>query len=71
MRGHPVAKPAYPPRFAIAEGDQTNMLHAVLHARRIETIHSGQRWRISSAYGIEITHNIFNAISYHPEECRQ
>lgn len=60
--GHPVAKPLHP-RFAIAEGDQTNMLHAVLHARRIETIHSGQRWEDIKRYGIEITHNIFNAPS--------
>lgn len=56
----PVAKPLHP-RFAIEEGTETNMLHAVLHARRIETIHSGQRWEDIKRYGIEITHNIFNA----------
>lgn len=58
LSGEPVAKPLHP-KFAIEEGMQTYMLQAVLHARRIETVHSGQRWEDIKRYGIEITHNVF------------
>lgn len=48
------------PQFAIATGQQTAMLHAVLHARRIETVHEGQRWEDIKRYGIEVVHNVYN-----------
>jgi hypothetical protein len=40
---------------------QTNMLHAVLHARRVESIHEGGRWMDIKRYGISITHNIYGS----------
>ena len=36
------------------------MIHGVLHARRIETIHEGKRWLDIRRYGIELTHNLVN-----------
>lgn len=39
---------------------QTRMLHAVLHARRVEGIHEGVRWLDIKRYGISITHNVYN-----------
>lgn len=41
--------------------DQTCMLYAVLHARRVETIHEGHRWPDIKRYGITVTHNIHNS----------
>lgn len=38
---------------------QTNMLHAVLHARRVEGIHEGIRWLDIKRYGISVKHNIY------------
>ena len=38
---------------------QTNMLHAVLHARRVEGIHEGVRWLDIKRYGIAIKHIIY------------
>jgi len=40
---------------------QTNMLHAVLHARRVESIHEGGRWMDIKRYGLSITHNIYGS----------
>lgn len=40
--------------------DQTCMLYAVLHARRVETIHEGHRWPDIKRYGLTVTHNIHN-----------
>lgn len=54
---HPVAKPLHP-KFELEPGLQTNLIQAVLHARRIESIHTGQRWEDIKRYGIEITHNV-------------
>lgn len=48
------------PRFAIEEGDQTAMINACLHARRIETVHEGWRWLDTKRYGIEVRHNVAN-----------
>lgn len=59
QQGLPVAKTLHP-KFAISAGDQTNMLHAVLHARRIETVHEGQRWEDIKRYGIEVVHTVYN-----------
>lgn len=38
---------------------QTNMLHAVLHARRVEGIHEGVRWLDIKRYGLSIKHLIY------------
>lgn len=48
------------PKFALEEGMQTNLLKAVIHARRIETVHEGERWQDIKRFGIEISHNIEN-----------
>lgn len=42
------------PDFQLEEGDQTNMIHAILMMRRLETIHMGLRWFDIKRYGIEI-----------------
>lgn len=39
---------------------QEAMLHAVLHARRVEGIHEGIRWLDIKRYGISYEHNIYN-----------
>lgn len=39
---------------------QTNMLYAVLHARRVEGIHEGIRWLDIKRYGIAIRHGIYD-----------
>lgn len=36
---------------------QENFIHALLHIRRMECIHSGMRWLDVKRWGIEITHN--------------
>lgn len=51
-----VRKPLNPKFVTLEEGMQTNMIHAVLHARRIETVHEGKRWLDIRRYGIQITH---------------
>ena len=48
------------PKFALEAGLQTNLLKAVIHARRIETVHEGERWQDIKRFGIEISHNIEN-----------
>lgn len=53
-----VSKPLHP-KFDIAAGMQTNMMHAVLHARRILSMHDGTRWDDIKRYGIEITHKLY------------
>lgn len=42
------------------EEKQTNMIYAILHARRVEGIHEGVRWLDIKRYGISITHNIYD-----------
>ncbi|MGI6074126.1 MAG: RagB/SusD family nutrient uptake outer membrane protein [Fermentimonas sp.] len=45
-------------KFPIEEGTQEMMLQGLLHARRIETMHSGLRWLDIRRYGIEVIHNV-------------
>lgn len=54
-----VSKPLHP-KFDLAQGMQTNMIQAVLHARRIVSMHDGTRWDDVKRYGIEITHKLYN-----------
>lgn len=44
------------PLFAL-DAYQENFMHALLHIRRMETIHGGLRWLDVKRWGIEITHN--------------
>lgn len=46
-----------PRGFTVTNGNQENMIHCILHLRRIENIHEGLRWQDIKRYGIEITHN--------------
>ena len=34
-----------------------NLIHCILHLRRVETLHDGLRWYDVKRYGIEISHN--------------
>ncbi len=40
--------------------EQTYLIHAVLHARRVEGLHEGIRWMDIKRYGISYQHNIYN-----------
>lgn len=42
------------PDFSIESGVQENMLHCLLHMRRIATLHEGLRWQDIKRYGITI-----------------
>ena len=43
--------------YSFTEGVQENLIQAILHIRRIENVHDGQRWYDIKRYGIEIAHN--------------
>ena len=43
------------------DSDQTSMIYAVLHARRVEGIHDGTRWLDIKRYGIAVEHNVYNS----------
>lgn len=51
-----IKKAINPVGFKIEEGDQEELIHCILHLRRIETIHEGLRWHDIKRYGIEISH---------------
>lgn len=40
----------------VLTGDELNVLYCVLHYRRMETIHEGDRWFDIKRYGMKITH---------------
>ena len=42
------------PAFPLEPGTQTNMCYALLHMRRVETVHMGLRWFDTKRYGITI-----------------
>lgn len=42
------------PEFTIEKGTQENMIHAILHARRITTLHEGLRWLDIKRFGITV-----------------
>ncbi len=48
------------PKFAkpLKSGMQTQLINAVLHAKRILSVYDGERWDDIKRYGIEITHPI-------------
>lgn len=50
----PTVKKQLNPDFTITPGEQENLIHAVLHARRITSLHEGLRWFDVKRYGIEI-----------------
>ncbi len=50
----PTPKKRLNPDFTVTEGEQENLIHAVLHARRVTCLHEGLRWQDVKRYGIEI-----------------
>lgn len=50
----PTVKKKLNPDFIIANKEQENMLHCLLHLRRLLTIHEGLRWADIKRFGIEI-----------------
>ena len=42
------------PEFTVASGTQENMIHAILHARRITTLYEGLRWLDIKRFGITV-----------------
>ena len=57
----PTPKKRLNPDFTIEAGEQENLLHAVLHLRRMLTLHEGLRWFDVKRYGIEISRRRINA----------
>ena len=51
---NPTPKKRLDPDFTVTPGEQENLIHAILHARRVTTLHEGQRWQDVKRYGIEI-----------------
>ena len=50
----PTPKKALHPDFTVESGTQENLIHAILHVRRILTLHEGLRWFDIKRYGLEI-----------------
>ena len=50
----PTPKKRLDPDFTVTPGEQENLIHAILHARRVTTLHEGLRWYDVKRYGIEI-----------------
>lgn len=50
----PTPKKRLDPDFTVEPGEQENLIHAILHARRVMTLHEGLRWQDVKRYGIEI-----------------
>lgn len=51
-----IKKPLHPQGFTVEEGTMTNMLHLILHIRRLETYWQGLRFIDIKRYGIEFSH---------------
>lgn len=57
----PTPKKALAPQFPIASESQRNLIYALLHIRRIETLHTGLRWFDIKRYGIEIYRRLISS----------
>lgn len=49
------------PDFTFVDEIQENLIHCILHARRIVTLHEGLRWFDIKRYGIEIERRVIDA----------
>lgn len=56
----PTVKKRLNPDFSIETGIQENLIHCILHARRVLTVHEGLRWQDVKRYGIVIYRRLFN-----------
>ena len=54
----PTPKKKLDPDFIVESGTQENMIHFILHARRILTLHEGLRWGDIKRYGITVYRRI-------------
>lgn len=50
----PTVKKELHPEFTIEKGTQENLIHAILQARRITTLHEGLRWLDIKRFGITV-----------------
>lgn len=57
----PTAKKELHPDFTVEEGTQENLIHAILHTRRLLCLHEGLRWFDVKRYGITIYRRTCNA----------
>ena len=57
----PTAKKELHPDFAIESGTQENLIHAILHTRRLLCLHEGLRWFDVKRFGITIYRRTCNA----------
>jgi hypothetical protein len=53
-----VPHPEMKSRFNIQEGEQENLIRAILAVRRLETIHAGLRWLDVKRHGIVVKHPV-------------
>ena len=53
--------------------EQAYLIHAILHARRVECLHEGMRWLDIKRYGISYQHNVYNSepITLLPDDPRK
>lgn len=59
----PTVKKTLNPDFVIEDGMQENIIHCILHARRILTLEEGLRWQDIKRYGIVIYRRYFEGHS--------
>lgn len=52
-----IKKQLNPQGFTILDSDTENLLHCILHMRRVLSVHEGLRWHDIKRFGIEIAHN--------------
>ena len=57
---NPTPKKALNPDFAVEQGQQENFIQAILHTRRILTLHEGLRWFDVKRYGLKIYRRTYN-----------
>ena len=55
----PSVKKELHPAFTLEQGMQENLIHCILHARRILTLEEGLRWQDIKRYGIVIYRRYF------------
>lgn len=56
----PTVKKELHPDFVITDKVQENLIHCILHARRLTTLHEGLRWQDIKRYGITVYRRFIN-----------
>lgn len=57
----PTVKKQLHPDFNIQQGEQENLMHCILHARRLTTLHEGLRWMDIKRLGIVIQRRLISS----------